>query len=315
MKTTERDFTQAEIKIISEIMAGNEEALNHPYYPKFKEAYAKFCPKGEAHIAAVWNKLIEGYRVQLANADLAMTKTTNRDYLNTVNNNPHFLEAVEMIRDDGGLAVPAGQELALWSGGYALSLAIRKMGYCPLEGTPFGGLLDNLKVTWEWKREGGLWNILSAAFVGGYERGKRAHVYFRTVDEMSVLYEQELPMLTQDEERVIVMHPIFQQGTDTAEVGYNFDARTAMAIEVARKSNVFAYKARDLKKGIRDRGFLPYVALLEMLGRQGYAANEKVYLNYRSDKFIPPQAPFAREDEPTSGSDSQKEEREKFWKK
>ncbi len=315
MKTSERDFNQAEIKIISEIMAGEQEASKHPFYGEFKEAYAVFCPDSETHIEEVWDKLIAGYRVQLGNADLAMKKTTNREYLNTINNNPHFLEAVTMIQNDGGLAVPEDQELALWSGGYALSLAIRKMGYCPLEGTPFGGLLDNLKVTWEWKREGGLWNILSAAFVSGYEAGRRAHIYFRTVDEMSVLYEQELPMLTQDEGRVIVMHPIFQQGTHTAEVGYNFHKKTAMAIEVARENNVFAYEAADLQKGMRNTGFLPYEALIEMLGRQGYQANNKVYLSYRSDKFIPNRAPFAREDEQTSGFESQKEEREKFWKK
>ncbi len=314
MKASQKDFTQAEIKIISEIMAGERAALEHPYYSRFKEQYEQFCPVSKVRIETIWNKLIEGYRTQLANADLAMTKRNNQEYLNTVNSNPYFREAVEMIQEDGGLAVPEEQELALWSGGYALSLAIRKMGYCPLEGTPFGGLLDNLKVTWEWKREGGLWNILSRAFVGGYEKGRRAHIYFRTVDEMSVLYEQELPMLTQDAGRVIVMHPIFQQGTHTVEAGYDFSRKTAMAIEVARENSVFAYEAKDLRNGIHNAGFLPYEALLEMLGRQGYAANQKVYLSYRSDKFIPGHAPFAREDERTSGFDSQKEDREKFWK-
>lgn len=314
MKTSERDYNQAEIKIISEIMAGEQEASKHPFYEEFKEAYAVFCPDSERHIEEVWDKLIAGYRVQLGNADLAMKKSTNREYLDTINDNPHFLEAVAMIQGDGGLVVPERQELALWSGGYALSLKIREIGYCPLEGTPFGGLLDKLKVTWEWKREGGLWNLLSAAFVGGYEGG-RAHIYFRTVDEMSVLYEQELPMLTQAAGRVIVMHPILQQGTQPVEVGYDFQKKTAMAIGVARENNVFAYKAPDLQTGIQSKGFLPYEALTQMLGRQTGSANKKVYLSYRSDKFIPNHAPFAREDEQTSGFDSQKEEREKYWKK
>lgn len=315
MKVSEKDFTPEQRQIISEIMAGNRKACEHPFYYDFEEKYMEFSHKDEAHARGIWNRLIEGYRVQFDRAQLAIGKDSNREYLETINDNDWFKNAVAMIQADGGLAVPEDRELALWTGGYALSLAIREMGYCPLEGTPFGEILDNLKVTWEWKREGGLWNILSSAFVRGYEKGRRAHIYFRTVDEMSVLYEQELPMLTQDADRIIVMHPIYQQGTQTAEVGYDFHSKTALAIGIARENCVFAYKAGEVESGIKTEEFPPYKALLEMLGRQGYSANEKVYLNYRSDKFIPGHAPYAREDEQTSGYDSKKEEREKFWKK
>lgn len=311
MNAKENDFTQEQRTIISEIMERNEEACKHPFYSEFVKKYMDFSHKDETHIRDVWNKLIEGYRIQLGRAQSALNTATNEEYLDTINGNEHFINAVAMIQRDAGLVVPEGKELALWSGGYGLSLQIRSLGMCPLEGTPFGNLLDTLKVTWEWKREGGLWNILSAAFVGGYEKGRRAHIYFRIVDEMSVLYVQELPMLMRDADRVIVMHPIYQQGTQTAEVGYDRSAKRVMSIGVNKENCVFAYKAQEFNESVQEA----YDALTEMLGREGYAANKIVYLNYRSDKFKPGKAPFAREDEPTSGYGSQQEEKQKYWNK
>ena len=311
MNASEKDFTPEQRQIISEIMEGTKEAHEHPFYPEFEEKYTEFSHKDQAHIREVWSGLIDGYRIQLDRAQLAMDKDTNEEYLETINDNEHFKKAVAMIQRDKGLVVPEGKELALWSGGYALSLKIREMGFCPLEGTPFGNLLDTLKVTWEWKREGGLWNILSSAFVGGYERGRRAHIYFRIVDEMSVLYVQELPMLMQDADRIIVMHPIYQQGTQAAEVGYMKNAGAVTSIDIKKENCVFAYRAQEFNEKVQE----VYNALDVMLKRQGYAANPQVYLNYRSDKFIPGHAPFAREDEPTSGYGSQKEAKQKFWNK
>ncbi len=311
MNAKEKDFTQEQRTIISEIMEGSREAYEHPSYSEFVKKYMDFSHKDETHIRNVWDALIEGYRIQFDRAQLAMDMDTNEEYLATINDNRHFKNAVAMIQRDAGLAVPEEKELALWSGGYELSLQIRNLGMCPLEETPFGNLLDTLKVTWEWKREGGLWNILSAAFVGGYERGRRAHIYFRIVDEMSVLYVQELPMLMRDADRIIVMHPIYQQGTQAAEVGYDRSAKRVMSIGINKENCVFAYKAREFNESVQET----YDALTEMLGRESYTANKIVYLNYRSDKFKPGHAPFAREGEPTSGYGSQKEAKQKFWKK
>lgn len=310
MNAKESDFTQKQRDIISGIMERNEDACTHPFYSEFVEKYRDFSHKDEKHIKGVWNELIEGYRIQLGRAQSALDMDTNEEYLDTINGNEHFINAVAMIQRDAGLAVPADKDLALWSGGYGLSIQIRRLGMCPLEGTPFGNLLDTLKVTWEWKREGGLWNILSAAFVDGY-KGKRAHIYFRIIDEMSVLYVQELPMLMRDPNRIIVMHPIYQQETMTEEVGYDRSAKRAMSIDIDKKSCVFAYKAQNFNENVQEA----YDALTEMLGRGSYAANKLVYLNYRSDKFIPGRAPFAREDEPTSGYGSQQEAKQKYWKK
>jgi len=326
MKVDKSKFSEDEINRITEIMKTKEERerenkqemspLEHPSYHVFQNSYKDFCNADDRRIEAIWKELIEGYRIQIKNADLAMQKSTNKEYLETINNNVHFINAVKMIQEDGGLAVPESMELALWSGGYDLSVKLRSMRLCPLEGTPFGNMLDTLKVTWEWKREGGLWNILSAAFVNGYEQGKQAHIYFRIVDEMSVLYEQELPMLMSNPERVIVFHPIYQQGTEVSEVGYIFDTETPTAIVLSPENRVFAYMAKDLVNEMKGPGgFRPYTALEQVLKRSGYETNQKAYDNYRSDKFIPGHAPFAREDEPTAGRESQREARNKFWNK
>lgn len=313
MKVSKEKFTTDEIICISEIMNGRKAPIDHPSYSIFLQKYREFCPADENHIRGVWNELIEGYRIQLDRANSAMTKSTNREYLDTVNHNSCFLNAVKIITRDGGVTVPTNEKLALWSGGYGLSVAIRDMGFCTLEKTPFGNILDNLWITWEWKREGGLWNILSAAFVGKYEQGREVHIYFRTVDEMSVLYEQELPMLMDGPERQIVFHPIYNQGNVISEVGWIKAEKRAISIDLKPDNCVFKYLSRDLRSQMNSAEFEPYNALLDMLKRPEVKANKQVYLSYRSDKFIPGQAPFARDEEPTSGYDSQKEERQKFW--
>lgn len=314
MKTTRENFTQPEVEMISEIMANNKLASEHPYYQNFKTEYAKFYSGDESHIEAIWNELIEGYRVQPDNVRLSSSAKNNKEYLDIINNNPHFIQAVKMIKGDKGLMVPQDKELALWSGGYELSVIARKIGFCTLEGTFFGNLLDNLKVTWEWEREEALWNILSKSFVEEYAIEKQVHVYFRNVDEMCVLFEQELSTLMKDDERVIVMHPIYNLGTQTKEVGYNFSEKRATTIDVEEKSRVFAYKASDLKENIFQKGFLPYEALISKIGISPNS-NQKVYVCYRSEAFIPGHAPFAREDERTSGFESQKQERAALWGK
>lgn len=315
MKVSKDKFTPDEIQCITEVMERKKVPAEHPAYPVFLQKYSAFCPADENHIMGVWNELIEGYRIQLKNAEDALKKATNREYLNTVNSNPHFRNAVDIIKRDGGVRVPANEKLALWSGGYALSVAIRDMGFCTLEKTPFGNILDNLWVTWDWKREGGLWNILSAAFVEEYEPGREVHIYFRTVDEMSVLYEQELPMIMGGPERQVVFHPIYNQGTVISEVGWIKEEKRAESIVLSPNNCAFRYLSRNLgaQMSSTDTEFEPYKALLDTLKRQNIKANRQVYLSYRSDKFIPGRAPFAREDEPTSGADSQKEERQKYW--
>ena len=118
-------------------------------------------------------------------------------------------------------------------------------------------------------------------------------------------------MLMEDADRIIVMHPIYQQGTQAAEVGYMKDAGAVTSIDIKKENCVFAYRAQEFNEKVQE----VYNALDVMLKRQGYSANPQVYLNYRSDKFIPGHAPFAREDEPTSGYGSQKEPKQKFWNK
>jgi len=101
------------------------------------------------------------------------------------------------------LAVPAGRNPALWSGGIALSEYARQKQFLPLETTALGNIMNKLYLRTEWTGLGVLWNVLSETYTENAARdlagaGKRAqlHVFTRTLDPNSVLIRQELPQLT-----------------------------------------------------------------------------------------------------------------------
>lgn len=120
-------------------------------------------------------------------------------------------------------------------------------------------------------------------------------------------------MLMDGPERHIVFHPIYNQGSVTSEAGWIKAEERAVSIALSSDNCAFRYLSRDLRTKMNSKEFEPYRALLDMLKRPGVKANKQVYLSYRSDKFIPGHAPFARDEEPTSGYDSRKEERQKYW--
>ncbi|MGW2478850.1 hypothetical protein ACWCWQ_03305 [Streptomyces sp. NPDC001571] len=83
--------------------------------------------------------------------------------------------------------------MALWSGGIDTSVYARSKGHTPLEATPFGGVVDKLRLTEDWKLKTPMWNVLSKAFVNR-ARGP-VHIFLRAYNPDSVLIAQEVPQL------------------------------------------------------------------------------------------------------------------------
>ena len=177
-----------------------ESSLNHPSYTKFREQ----TELNESEGKKIWSMLMKScnavYQAQNAGAS---TDGSEQEL---------FQDVVEAIAQNELLSTN-GKELALWSGGFDMSLIAQEMGYCPLEVTPFGKFLNTTAITSLWKVEAKLWNALSKKFVEKYnipDVGKKAvHVFFATVDDASVLLRQEVPQLDQDKLKYVVhWHPI-----------------------------------------------------------------------------------------------------------
>jgi hypothetical protein len=89
------------------------------------------------------------------------------------------------------LDVTQGQRMALWSGGFDVSVYAEARGFSTLEHTVAGRVFESLELYKDWGIIGEFWNELSRAFVEGAQG--EVHVFMRTHDPTSVLLTQEVP--------------------------------------------------------------------------------------------------------------------------
>lgn len=160
------------------------DAKKHPEWPKFQASFrTKNIP--EERVLLIWTKTLAGIKLQKE-----MNETGQRYELNR-----HFADVADAMKNE--LRILAGQNLALWSGGYDVSEYARKNKRCTtLESTVLGGAFDALELYSDWKCIGPLWNTISRKFV---EQGYGfVHVFQRVNAPDSVLYRQEIPMLVQN---------------------------------------------------------------------------------------------------------------------
>lgn len=219
-----KEFSEKQACEMEQIIEdGNSGRYNQHYsYPEFVE---KCTQKGMGYAASeLWMCLLNGYHIQKDKHEAAsqeikkflkekpdaleLPENLYSDFLKEITDNKFFTRIVEIAAEH--LRVPDGKSLALWTGGIQVSRQLQKAELadklCVLESTNFGEILNTVPVTRNWIREEGLWNLISKKFVEQYE-GEWVHIYFRNVNEVSILFAQELKELKKKNVKV-VWHPL-----------------------------------------------------------------------------------------------------------
>lgn len=289
------------LNLMEEAIEKNETmAFSHPYYSEFKEQCKRTLSIGnEREIECLWEELLKGYQEQPQRVAKARTDAKDiRDYLGRINDNGYFKGFVAKITQlsPEALLVPRGEKLALWTGGYAVSEEAQKLGFCTLEKTKLGGIMNTLRVSGNWDREEALWNLLSAEFVKQYG-DTPVHIYFRNVDELCVLFQQEIPMLMKKSPAItVIWHPLVNSGTQISEIGYLKAKKETIKINLSKTNHVFFCQSNELETYKNA-----FWALAEGLHTSSPQANKYVLEHFRSKDFHPIYAPFARGEEADSG--------------
>lgn len=157
--------------------AGNVQDV-HPEREEFLNIFATFTSSATAD--AAWNLTIRGIQQQRQQNIANRKHDPNQYYADLANQIASYLAGVS--------------PLALWSGGIAVSLYARSLGYTTLESTQAGKVYDGLKLFENFSTLGPLWNNLSRQFVRNMTG--EVHVFMRVYDPSSVLFRQELPELS-----------------------------------------------------------------------------------------------------------------------
>lgn len=256
------DIDNAKITMDVFITGGRGDYTNHPSYQKFVDVLTEGCD--EATAARLWILLMEGLREKHG---------TGRENL---------LETFAVDTGAMGLLSTGREQLALWTGGFDMSRIAQLLGYCTLEKTIMGKALDTIAITSLWSCECKVWNVLSRKFVEGYKQNT-AHIYFRIMDETSVLERQEIPQLQAQGCNRIFWHPVYYNGSQAegllnqfSEVGLHGDA-----INISERNVGFSNQEAAGK------------ALQEKIRNCSYKYNEKSFKNANSPFFEPNRAPFA----------------------
>ncbi|MEU2949979.1 hypothetical protein [Streptomyces xanthochromogenes] len=180
-----------------EVPGANEEArknavdpTGHGEWSTFRDMMAEAGFPNSVTDAA-WQLVLGGLAEQGRLNDEAMAKFTERqEQRDHRASNTWYQELVQLIGDYLEIDRPT---MALWSGGIDTSVYARSKGHTPLEATPFGGVVDKLSLTKDWKLKTPMWNVLSKAFVNR-ARGP-VHIFLRAYNPDSVLIAQEVPQL------------------------------------------------------------------------------------------------------------------------
>jgi hypothetical protein len=147
----------------------------HPEWPQFRDALAESLP--EVEIERIWRLMLQGIRAQAGGSQAA--------------GDASFHAAAEALRSL--LGIRPGRKMALWTGGFDVSLYAEKKNFSTLEGTAAGRVLQSLELYKDWDIIGVLWNHLSRVFVQGAQG--EVHVFMRVHDPESVAFDEEIPGL------------------------------------------------------------------------------------------------------------------------
>ncbi|MDC0709465.1 hypothetical protein POL68_13420 [Stigmatella sp. ncwal1] len=177
-----------------------DEFQSHPEYPAFKQSFQSLG-MSEPQIQKTWDQTLKGVMHQQRLRDSGQHGP-----------NPHFEQVAQNVAPH--LKIEQGHgPLALWSGGYDVSKHAQMNGHTTLESTPAGRVFSGLELYKNPKAVTPLWNHLSEKFVQQNPTGE-AHVFMRTHDPRSTLYQQEVPNLkAQDPNRQVTWHPVHTDST------------------------------------------------------------------------------------------------------
>ncbi|WP_443033992.1 eCIS core domain-containing protein [Streptomyces sp. CA2R106] len=142
-------------------------------------------------IESAWQLLLGGIAEQeVLNRKSADPSIDSAERRKIRASNTWFRELVNLVGDHLRITTPT---LALWSGGFDVSVYAHGKGHTSLEFTRLGKVVDQLELHANWKLQAPLWNVLSTAFV---ERATGpVHVFLRAYNPDSVLIAQEIPQL------------------------------------------------------------------------------------------------------------------------
>lgn len=187
LKKTDEDNAKKTMDIY--ITNENSDIKAHPSYRRFVDELKK-AGTNEDTSEELWEMLISGFRDMHNRGDSS------------------GFERFAKISAELGLLSTGKEELALWSGGFQMSILAQKFGYCTLEKTIIGKILDSTPFTSLWDAEKNLWNQISTEFINAYE-GTVVHVYVQVGDDASVLSRQEIPQLKKmGKDECVHWHPI-----------------------------------------------------------------------------------------------------------
>lgn len=238
-------------------------------------SFLVFVKELETHIgadaaAALWKLLLEGFQEIKSAPDPADARYHTK------------FNAFAKEAACKNLLDTKGEELALWSGGFDMSIIAQNLGHCTLEKTILGRLLDTTEITSLWNLEAKLWNAISKEFVDSYH-GTVAHIYFRTVDEASVLLRQEVPALEGKIPKVhIFWHPIYRNGLKSGGVCTQYS-------EVGILNNAINIDSKNRGFECKEKACEALQEKLRVTGLKDKRAIEAA----NSPLFQPNRAPFA----------------------
>ncbi|MFJ1811192.1 MULTISPECIES: hypothetical protein [unclassified Streptomyces] len=165
-------------------------AQDHPEWPVFQKLMAAggFPPDV---VGSAWQLLLGGVAEQeRLNVEASDASLDPADRRARRASNTWYRELVNLMGDHLRITTPT---MALWSGGFDVSVYAQSKGHTPLEFTRLGKVVDQLELHADWKLQAPLWNVLSRAFV---ERATGpVHVFLRAYNPDSVLIAQEIPQL------------------------------------------------------------------------------------------------------------------------
>jgi len=170
-------------------------AATHPERGPFFDALDGLVDP--ARIESLWSLVVAGVHFQKQLNDAGAVQGGE---------NPHYRKLADEL--EALLAVAPGDMPALWSGGYDVSMYAQQRGYRTLEVTAAGKIFDQLKLASDFDMVGWMWDAISRKFVASF--GGEIHVFVRTMDKNSTLFQQELAELGQHDDVVDIRWHVMQ---------------------------------------------------------------------------------------------------------
>ncbi|MFI7501669.1 DUF4157 domain-containing protein [Streptomyces sp. NPDC049687] len=182
----------------------------HEEWPKFAKLMQDAGVQNFVYRRA-WQLVMSGLHAQGDLNDAAETAPRG-EQRKVINSNAFYGKLKELLANHMGLDAP----MALWSGGIEVGQYARAKGYCPLEYTPAGAVMNALALTNTWQLKSPLWNALSEAYA--MKANGPVHVFLRVYNPDTVLFQDEIPTLRNlmklNPAIEIIWHPLYTETSD-----------------------------------------------------------------------------------------------------